>query len=113
MNDARATFESDHRLFTGATTLVALVCFALLGCRPESPVNDAAIDSQLFSRVQVLGARGTALGQFNKPRSVALDANDNLFVVDMTVRAQKFSLYVDVLSSWQMRKPNMATHEEI
>jgi len=58
MNDARATFENDRRPFAGTTTLVALVCFALLGCRPESPVNEAAIESQLFSRVQVIGARG-------------------------------------------------------
>jgi len=107
MNDARATFESDHWLFTGATTLVALACFALLGCRPESPLNEAAIDSQLFSRVQVIGARGTALGQFSKPRSVALDAHDNLFVVDMTGRVQKFSPNGVFLASWQMPQTDL------
>src|SRR5216684_492176 len=100
MNDARATFK-------GITTLMALVCFALLGCRPESPVNEAAIDCQLFGRVQVIGARGTALGQFNKPRSVALDANDNLFVVDMTGRVQKFSPDGVFLASWQMPQTDL------
>ena len=100
MNDARATFK-------GITTLVPLLCLALLGCRPESPVNEAAIDSQLFSRVQVIGARGTALGQFNKPRSVALDANDNLFVVDMTGRVQKFSPDGVFLASWQMPQTDL------
>src|SRR5260370_41867287 len=100
MNDARATFK-------GITTLVALVCLALLGCRPESPVNEAAIDSQLFSRVQVIGARGTALGQFNKPRSVALDANDNLFVVDMTGRVQKFSPEGVFLASWTIPQTDL------
>ena len=100
MNDARATFK-------GITTLVPLLCLALLGCRPESPVNETAIDSQMFSRVQVIGARGTALGQFNKPRSVALDANDNLFVVDMTGRVQKFSPDGVFLASWQMPQTDL------
>ncbi len=107
MNDARATFKGDHRLIKGASTLAALVCFALPGCRPEASVNEAPIDSQLFSRVQVIGARGTALGQFNKPRSVALDASDNLFVVDMTGRVQKFSPDGVFLVSWQMPQTDL------
>ena len=74
---------------------------ALLGCSPESS-ESSRFHSQLFSEVQVIGSRGTAPGQFNKPRSIALDANDNLFVVDMTARVQKFSPDGAFSSFWQM-----------
>jgi DNA-binding beta-propeller fold protein YncE len=60
------------------------------------------LPSQFFSRVQVIGSRGTGLGQFNKPRSVAVDTQDNLYVVDMTGRVQKFSPGGQFLLSWQM-----------
>jgi sugar lactone lactonase YvrE len=61
-----------------------------------------AIDSKLFSGVQIIGSRGGGLGQFNKPRSVAVDAQDYLYVVDMTGRVQKFSPEGAFLSYWQM-----------
>jgi DNA-binding beta-propeller fold protein YncE len=66
---------------------------------PEGAVE---IQSQLFSHVEVLGRRGNGAGEFNKPRSVAVDAQDNLFVVDITGRVQKFSPTGQYLLSWQM-----------
>ncbi|MDQ6632186.1 MAG: 6-bladed beta-propeller [Verrucomicrobiota bacterium] len=57
--------------------------------------------------MQVIGSRGTGLGQFNKPRSLTLDANDNLFVVDMTGRVQKFSSNGVYLTSWQMPQTDL------
>src|SRR5262245_38734468 len=72
----------------------------LTSCAPKA--NEAPLNSQFFSRVQVLGTRGTGLGQFNKPRSVALDRQDNLFVVDMTGRVQKFSHEGRLRLSWPM-----------
>lgn len=80
------------------------VCSVLLasGCIPSSPQNEAPVQSKFFSSVRIIGSRGTALGQFNKPRSLTLDARDNLFVVDMTGRVQKFSSDGVYLSSWQM-----------
>jgi ABC-type Fe3+ transport system permease subunit/DNA-binding beta-propeller fold protein YncE len=60
------------------------------------------IKSQFFNQVQMIGARGGGLGQFNKPRSVAVDANDNLYVIDMTGRVQKFSPDGAFLKSYQM-----------
>ncbi len=51
----------------------------------------APLDSKIFSRVEVIGTRGVGVGEFNKPRSVAVDHQDNLYVVDMTGRVQKFS----------------------
>lgn len=74
----------------------------LAGCSPSSSPNEIPLDSRLFSRVRVIGSRGAGLGEFNKPRSVAVDARDNLYVVDMTGRVQKFSPEGAFLSFWQM-----------
>lgn len=86
----------------GAAALVALL--GITGCsnrladgRPRTELH-----SSIFSHVEIIGERGTAPGQFNKPRSIALDTNDNLFVVDMTGRVQKFSPDGKYLLSWQM-----------
>src|SRR5262249_21559586 len=66
------------------------------------PANEAPIHSKLFSKVQIVGTRGVAMGQFNKPRALTVDAHDNLYVVDMTGRVQKFSSNGVFLLSWQM-----------
>lgn len=83
----------------------ALICF-IAGCSPTTS-NDAVAQSQIFSSVHLIGSRGTGLGQFNKPRSVAVDAQDNLYVVDMTGRVQKFSPAGTFLSSWQMPQTDL------
>ena len=72
----------------------------LTSCVPNS--TDFRLSSRFFKSVEVIGTRGTGLGQFNKPRSVAIDAQDNLFVVDMTGRVQKFSPDGQFSLSWQM-----------
>src|SRR5437667_12568228 len=71
-------------------------------CVPPPTSNQAPIESQLFDRVQIIGSRGVGVGQLNKPRSVAVDSQDNLYVVDMTGRVQKFSPDGSFLLSWQM-----------
>ncbi|MBI2950325.1 MAG: ABC transporter permease subunit [Verrucomicrobia bacterium] len=81
-------------------------CCALAGCSPIAS-NVTPIQSQFFSSVQIIGSRGTAPGQFNKPRSVAVDAEDNLYVVDMTGRVQKFSREGEFLLSWQMPQTDL------
>lgn len=83
-----------------ALGLVLAACLAGMGCAPEQP--GAKLESQLFGSVQVIGSRGTGAGQFNKPRSVALDRQDNLYVVDMTGRVQKFTPDGQFLLLWQM-----------
>jgi len=77
----------------------------LLGCSPQSSAPD--LHSRIFSRVEIVGTRGTGLGQFTKPRSLALDRDDNLYVVDMTGRVQKFSPDGEVLSSWRMLETDL------
>jgi DNA-binding beta-propeller fold protein YncE len=47
------------------------------------------------------------VGQLNKPRSVAVDAQDNVYVVDMTGRVQKFSPDGTYLLSWQMPQTDL------
>lgn len=75
--------------------------FIVVGCdSPSAPHHE--LHSQFFATVEVIGNRGTGVGEFNKPRSVAVDTNDNLYVVDMTGRVQKFSPAGKFLGLWQM-----------
>jgi ABC-type Fe3+ transport system permease subunit/DNA-binding beta-propeller fold protein YncE len=82
--------------------LILLSCFPFLlsACRP--PQSQYALRSSIFASVQIVGTRGAGVGQLNKPRSVAIDDQDNLYVVDMTGRVQKFSSNGVFLLSWQM-----------
>ena len=90
-------------LFRRVVRLAAFACLPLLtACAPTDTPHSRALASKLFARAQVIGERGGGAGQFNKPRSVGVDAEDNIFVVDMTGRVQKFSPTGDYLLSWQM-----------
>lgn len=79
----------------------------LAGCGPGPTTGGSAVQSRLFSQVQVIGRRGVGVGQLNKPRSVAVDRQDNLYVVDMTGRVQKFSPDGVFLQSWQMPQTDL------
>ncbi len=70
------------------------------GCGPWP--SDGAFKSEVFSEVHVLGSRGNAPGQFVKPRSIAVDRDDNVYVCDMTGRVQKFDPDGNYLLQWQM-----------
>jgi len=88
------------------TVAGALAAAALSSCAPASD-TEAPVRSALFARVQVIGTRGTGLGQFNKPRSVAIDSQDRLYVVDMTARVQRFSAAGDYEACWQMPQTDL------
>jgi ABC-type Fe3+ transport system permease subunit/DNA-binding beta-propeller fold protein YncE len=79
----------------------SVVTLLLTSCS-NRPANEVEIKSQLFSHVETFGRRGNGAGEFNKPRSVAVDGSDNVYVVDMTGRVQKFSPAGQYLLSWQM-----------
>src|SRR4051794_4047467 len=81
---------------------VATGAIFLAGCAP-----DGAFQSRFFSDVQTIGTRGTRLGEFNKPRSLTVDREDNVYVVDMTGRVQKFSPDGAFLLSWQMPQTDL------
>ncbi|MCU0789100.1 MAG: ABC transporter permease subunit [Verrucomicrobia bacterium] len=72
------------------------------GCAPGLASNEARVDSTIFDRVRIIATRGVAPGQVNKPRSVTVDHDDNLYVLDFTGRVQKFSPQGDFLLFWQM-----------
>lgn len=80
---------------------LALSYLLFTGCTPQETPGSRALDSRFFARAQVIGERGGGAGQFNKPRSVAVDGDDNIFVVDMTGRVQKFTPEGQFLLSWQ------------
>jgi DNA-binding beta-propeller fold protein YncE/ABC-type spermidine/putrescine transport system permease subunit II len=88
------------RRFANGAVLSGLLLF-MAGC---SGSNDSGtrVKSSVFKAVQVIGSRGTGVGQFNKPRSVAVDSDDNLYAIDMTGRVQKFSPEGKFLLLWQM-----------
>jgi ABC-type Fe3+ transport system permease subunit/DNA-binding beta-propeller fold protein YncE len=87
----------------GAVSLITATALLLFcGCAPHLPANESPLQSRLFTRVQIFGSRGVGVGQLNKPRSVAVDAQDNFYVVDMTGRVQKFSPQGTFLLLWQM-----------
>jgi ABC-type Fe3+ transport system permease subunit/DNA-binding beta-propeller fold protein YncE len=90
-----------------SVTLLACVLPLLSGCSPPSRSSEVPLESRLFSSVRVIGTRGVGVGQLNKPRSVAVDAQDNLYVVDMTGRVQKFSSNGVFLLSWQMPQTDL------
>lgn len=77
---------------------------SLGGCSDSNAADElnTRLDSQFFSAVQVIGSRGVAPGQFNKPRSLTCDRADNLYVADITGRIQKFSPDGRFLLQWQM-----------
>src|SRR5262249_27591412 len=79
----------------------------LVGCSPKGGAEVTPLNSKLFSAVQVIGGRGVAPGQFNKPRSLACDRDDNLYVVDITGRVQKFDANGHWLLQWQMPQTDL------
>ncbi|MFO1457865.1 MAG: 6-bladed beta-propeller [Verrucomicrobiota bacterium] len=100
------------RCGTSRGSRVALALFAILGAagcgrNPESGGEMTPLQSKLFSGVTVLGSRGVSPGQFNKPRSLVCDRDDNLYVVDLTGRVQKFSPDGRYLLQWQMPETDL------
>jgi sugar lactone lactonase YvrE len=87
--------------------IVSIAAFSGCSKHDVASSNSFPLHSSIFSHVEIIGSRGTAAGQFNKPRSLALDTNDNLFVVDMTGRVQKFSPDGKILLSWQMPQTDL------
>ena len=75
--------------FIGSGLLLAGVC----GCSPASGQEGVA-DA-------VWGRAGIVAGRFNKPRAIAIDQQDRLYIVDMTARIQVFDRDGEFLRSWK------------
>lgn len=50
---------------------------------------------------KVWGRRGISDGRFQKPRAMAIDAHDQIYVVDMSARIQVFDTDGNFLRAWQ------------
>ncbi len=96
-----AGLRSGRRRWPMRAAALAAVLLTAAGCSPHAE-KVFPIRSKLFGAVQIIGTRGTGVGELNKPRGVAVDADDNLYVVDMTARVQKFSPDGVYLLDWQM-----------
>lgn len=78
------------------------------GCGPQTTGNEAAVHSKIFSRVEIIGSRrGRGVGEFIKPRTLAVDRQDNVYVVDMSARVQKFAPDGTFLMSWQLTQTDL------
>jgi len=101
----RQLFGSFSRssLSRALTSAAAAALYACTGCGPEPGGKSARLDSHFFESAQVIGTRGVGIGEFNKPRSVTVDRDDNIYCVDITGRVQKFSPGGEFILSWQMR----------
>jgi len=90
-----------------ASALLLAGSLGLSGCSPASSQRSAPLTSAIFSSVEIIGTRGAGVGQLNKPRSLAIDTEDNVYVADMTGRIQKFSPAGLFMLSWQMPQTDL------
>jgi len=86
----------DIRLWAACRPLAVvsvLVATLLAGCVPrQTGPNEADL---------IWGQRGITPGRFQKPRAIAIDSQDQLYVVDMTARIQMFDADGNYLRSWK------------
>lgn len=75
-------------------TYVSMLLLVIAGCdsRPSGSIG------QLKS---IWGRRGLSNGRLQKPRAMAIDASDHLYLVDMTARIQVFDTDGTFLRGWQ------------
>lgn len=76
-------------LAAGSAGIVA----AVAGCGANPPPDGKP--------EKVWGLQGTAPGRFQKPRAITIDANDQLYIVDMTARIQVFDRDGNYLRGWR------------
>jgi hypothetical protein len=88
--DNYRTTQTPGRAITGWLLMGAAI--ALAGC-------DAVPTGGQLEKVW--GRRGISDGRFQKPRAIAIDAEDRLYIVDMTARIQVFDVDGEFIRSWQ------------
>jgi DNA-binding beta-propeller fold protein YncE len=82
----------DRRQF-GHLALGAAAASFIGGCSARGSA-DSAPD-------KVWGRLGAGKGQFSKPRAIAIDDQDNLYIIDMTARIQVFDADGNFIRKWQ------------
>lgn len=82
-----------NRPITWAALALAWLAVGLAGCDHD--------ESNLGTLEKVWGRRGVSDGRFQKPRAIAIDKQDRLYIVDMTARIQVFDADGNFIRSWQ------------
>jgi DNA-binding beta-propeller fold protein YncE len=81
----------DRRRF-GQLCASTAVSMGIGGC---SKVSAEQLPEKVWGRI------GAGDGQFSKPRAIAIDDKDQLYIVDMTARIQVFDVDGNFIRSWQ------------
>lgn len=87
------TFSS---IVTCAVLAVGLLVLVRTSVLPLGPTAGGTGKLQV-----VWGRRGTSEGRFIKPRAIAIDGDDKVYVVDMTARIQVFTSEGKLLRGWK------------
>jgi len=91
---------ADMSTFANACRACGLIGFSLLMVWTTGCDDDVTASGQLE---QVWGRRGTSDGRLQKPRAMAVDAQDNIYIVDMSARIQVFDADGNLRRGpWQM-----------
>jgi len=77
---------------------VAVLAVLLGACLASGCVGEMSSDGELD---RVWGRRGLSEGRLHKPRAMAIDAQDQVYIVDMTARIQVFDADGKFLRGWQ------------
>lgn len=90
-------FRSRNRPAAISVSWVVLAAMGMLfpfsGCIERTPAASEA--------VLAWGKLGLGEGRFQKPRAIAIDADNQLYIVDMTARIQVFDADGNYLRGWQ------------
>ena len=76
---------------TWLSLAIVAMCLLVCGCIPPPPDSVA----------EVWGRKGLDDGRFIKPRAIDIDADDQLYIVDMTSRIQVFDRLGQLLRYWK------------
>lgn len=81
----------------------SLRCWLIFGCVLASFAASGCDDdrSSIGKLEKVWGRKGISDGRLQKPRAMAIDALDQLYIVDMTARIQVFSPEGEFIRSWR------------
>jgi len=78
---------------SGAAVSCLLFTLATAGCDSD-PTDVGRLDA-------IWGRRGISDGRLQKPRAMAIDADDHIYIVDMTARIQVFDTDGNFIRKWQ------------
>ena len=82
-------------------SMALVAALALLVTLPGCLRTDASASGESTGRLEkIWGRQGNTDGRFRKPRAIAIDRRDTLYIVDKTARIQAFDREGNFLRSW-------------